>query len=134
MKTAVKGYAEAQERLLVRSKTDSSSPIYTCIAYISLLYRRSHQCHLMVKHLLIPQYFHSRTGQWDIGRQCVVHIGIVLFSPIVYNSTGQCTMVQQYRAGQWDLGIQCVVHIGIVLYSPIVYYGTTVQDRTVGFR
>ena len=31
------GYAEAQERINVRSKTDSSFPIYTCYHIMSLL-------------------------------------------------------------------------------------------------
>ena len=57
----------------------------------------------------------------------VVHIGIVLHSPIVYY------MVQEYRTGQWDIASLYVEHIGVVLYSPMVYCGTRVQDGTVGF-
>ena len=68
-----------------------------------------------------------RTEQWDIASLCVVHIDIVLHSPIVYY------MVPEYGTGQWDLASLCVVHIGIVLHSPIVYCGTGVQDRRVGY-
>ena len=70
---------------------------------------------------MVPEY---RTGQWDIASLCVVHIGIVLCSPMAYYGT---------RLQDSGIASLCVVHIEIVLYSPMAYYGTRPQDRTVGF-
>ena len=74
-------------------------------------------------------WYHSTGQDSGIASLCVVHIGIVLHSPVVY----YVYYGTEYRTGQWDIASLCVVHIGIVLHSPVMYYGTqsTGQDSGI---